>query len=81
MGTDVINAAGCLEEFEISKAMGKMIIPVGSTGYAAKAIMDEIRGDLDSKYAYLKDEWDVLEKETDIDKLVGAVLRVIEREN
>ena len=81
VGTDVINAAGCLEEFEISKAMGKMIIPVGSTGYAAKAIMDEIRGDLDSKYAYLKDEWDVLEKETDIDKLVGAVLRVIEREN
>lgn len=79
-GKDVINATGCLEEFEISKAMGKMIIPVGSTGYAAKAIMDEIRGDLDSKYAYLKDEWDVLEKETDIDKLVGAVLRVIGRE-
>ena len=42
--------------------------------------MDEIRGELDSKYAYLKDDWDVLEKETDIDKLVGAVLRVIGRE-
>ena len=53
---------------------------MGSTGYAAKAIMDEIRGELDSKYAYLKDDWDVLEKETDIDKLVGAVLRVIGRE-
>lgn len=74
---DVINATGCQEEFEISKEMGKIIIPVGSTGYAAKAIMDEIKGELDDKYGYLKSEWDALEKEKDIDKLIGTVMRVI----
>lgn len=47
--TDV---AGCLEEFEISRKKGKSIIPVASTGRAARSIMEEIKKSMDD-YLYL----------------------------
>ena len=34
-------ADGCIQEFEIAKAKGNLIIPIGSTGYAAKVISDD----------------------------------------
>ena len=35
---EVVEADGCLQEFEIAKSLGRVIIPIGSTGYAAKTI-------------------------------------------
>ena len=36
---NVANADSCWEEYEIAKAAGNVIIPLGSTGYVAKAIL------------------------------------------
>lgn len=68
----IIDAAGCWEEFEIAKENKDIIIPVGSTGYMAKKIWDEVKANIDD-YKYLKNYIDVLETETDVNKLVETV--------
>lgn len=75
----LIDAAGCLEEFRISKKKGKVIIPIGSTGYAAKTILEELKRDID-KYIYLKDELPVLENETDVTKIIEAIIRIMKKQ-
>lgn len=70
-----INSNGCREEFEIAKQDGKIIIPLGSTGYMAKEIFDEIKNDKE-RYSYLRPYWDVLETETDIDRLIQVVIKI-----
>lgn len=35
-GGVIVNAEGCWEEYEIAKSLGKIIIPLGCTGYMAK---------------------------------------------
>ena len=72
------DAAGCLEEFEISRKKGKIIIPVASTGYAAKTIMEEIKKDI-GNYSYLKDELSILENETDVQKLTDTIIRILKK--
>lgn len=74
---DIIEADGCIQEYEIANARGNVIIPIGSTGYAAKAIMEKMKTDPD-KYPYLKNEFSVLESETDIDKIVSTIIKIIE---
>ncbi len=78
-GGILTDAAGCLEEFEISRKRGKIIIPVASTGSAARAIMEEIKKKMDD-YPYLKEEISVLENETDLQKLTDAVVRIIKKQ-
>lgn len=73
-------ADGCIKEFEIAKEKGNIIIPVGSTGYAAKVIWDEMKSNI-TKYPYLSDAIDKLETETDIDKIVSTILQIIKRQN
>lgn len=43
-------ANGMLEEFEITKRLGKFPIPIGATGYAAQQIWDEVNSSLDQYY-------------------------------
>ena len=45
-----IIANGVLEEFEITKRLGKYPIPVGATGYAARQIWQEVTSSLDHFY-------------------------------
>ena len=68
-------ADGCLEEFQIAKEKGRVIIPIGSTGDAADAILAEVKENKE-KYPYLKKYFDILENETDIDKIVNTVLEI-----
>ncbi|WP_028865371.1 SIR2 family protein [Psychromonas aquimarina] len=42
VNNEVVDAIGLIREFEISKAMGNLCIPIGSTGYATKIISDLI---------------------------------------
>ena len=72
-------ADGCIQEFEIAKAKGNLIIPIGSTGYAAKAISDEVKCNI-SDYPYLSDTIERLETETDIDSIVALVMDVIKKQ-
>ncbi|MBQ6039885.1 MAG: SIR2 family protein [Oscillospiraceae bacterium] len=73
----IIEANGCLQEFEIAKAKGNIIIPIGSTGYAAKTILENVKKDM-ANYDYLSKYTDILETETDIDKLIRCVIEIIQ---
>ena len=69
-------ADGCIQEFDIAKDKGNIIIPIGSTGYAAKNICDNVKCDL-AAYPYLSGVIDDLETETDIDVIISLVLGII----
>ena len=77
-GTTVV-ANGCFEEFEIAKKHGRIIIPIGSTGYAAKKIWEEIKDDT-ANYSYLSGYMDLLGEETDIQKLAAIVVEIAKTE-
>ncbi|OWZ83377.1 SIR2 family protein [Natranaerobius trueperi] len=74
--TGIINAAGVFEEFEIAKEYNKIIIPIGSTGYAAKEILQEVKSNLD-KYWYLKDSIQILENESNGQKLINEIINIL----
>ena len=73
----IIEANGCMQEFEIAKSKGNTIIPIGSTGYAAKTILETVKKDM-ANYDYLSKYIDILETETDIDKLIRCVIEIIQ---
>ena len=73
----IIEANGCMQEFEIAKSKGNIIIPIGSTGYAAKTILETVKKDM-ANYDYLSKYIDILETETDIDKLIRCVIEIIQ---
>lgn len=73
---NIVEANGCIQEFEIAKAKGNLIIPIGSTGYAAKTILERVKVDA-ADYPYLSSYLAQLETETDIDKLVEIVTDII----
>ena len=72
-------ADGCIQEFEIAKVKGNLIIPIGSTGYAAKVISDEVKCNI-SDYPYLSNVIGRWETETDIDSIVTLVMDVIKKQ-
>ena len=79
---NIITAPGCLDEYHIAKAEGNCIIPIGSTGYAAKDIYDEVKTEMvvdPDAYPYLKGYIDDLGSVTDIDKLVRIVVEIVRK--
>lgn len=75
---NVVLADGVKKEFEIAKNKRKFIIPIGSTGYVSKEILDEVKSDLNN-YWYLKDSIDILEKGSNPDVLIDEVLKIIKK--
>lgn len=69
-------ANGCLEEFELAKKRGRIIIPIGSTGYAAKQIWEEIKND-PANYTYLSEYMDKLGEETDINNITAMIVDIV----
>lgn len=47
---NIIEADGMMEEFEITKNLGKYPIPVGATGWAAQKIWQEVTANLENYY-------------------------------
>lgn len=76
---NIVEADGCIQEFEIAKAKGNLIIPIGSTGYAAKTIFDRVKAD-SADFPYLTSYLAQLESETDIDKLVEVIIEIIQNQ-
>lgn len=72
----VVSASGMMEEFRIAKERGKIIIPIGSTGAAAKEIFDEMKDSGD--YSYLNDYWNVLENEENTENVFDTIVKIIE---
>ena len=73
-----IEADGCIQEFEIALEKGNIIIPIGSTGHAARTIMDRVKAD-SARYPYLKPFISQLENETDSRKIVETVMTIVTR--
>lgn len=77
---NIINANGMEEEFEISKKQGKMIIPLGCTGYEARAIWDEMSKNYEEYYnikdKQLKEMFDKLNEKGEIDSICNNVINI-----
>ena len=71
-----INSTGCLDEYELAKKHKHVIIPIGSTGYAAKEIYDDVKKNI-VDHPYLVDVIDDLGTETDVDSIIKLVEKVI----
>lgn len=67
-------ASGMLEEFQIAKDEGKIIIPIASTGFAAKNIFDQTKGE---GFDYLDRHRDILEEEKDCRKVFSKIDSII----
>ena len=74
----IVEADGCIEEFQIAKENKDIIIPIGSTGYAANSILNEIKTNI-GKYPYLEDYLGILETETDISKIIDTVIAIAKK--
>ena len=72
----VVEADGCIQEFEIAREKGNAIIPIGSTGFAAKTILERVKADID-KYPYLCPYVTRLESETEINSIIETVMAVV----
>lgn len=68
----IIDAQGCWDEFEAARDNKNIIIPIGSTGFMAKRIFDEVKSNIDD-YKYLEKYIDILETETDVNRLAETV--------
>ena len=72
----IVLADGMLEEFKIAQELGKFIIPIGSTGFVAKEILNEISQD---DYWYLSDSINVLMESRDSSLLIAEVKKILEK--
>ncbi len=77
MGEKLQIAEGVTKEFEIARNKGKFVIPIGSTGFASKQIFEEIKKD-SSNYPYIEDYLEILENETDVNKIINTILKIVE---
>lgn len=75
----IIDAPGCWQEFIVARDNKNVIIPIGSTGFMAKRILDEVKANIDD-YNYLKKYIKTLETETDVDKIVEVVTTIIKEQ-
>lgn len=73
-----VEAKGCWQEYQIAKEQGCIIIPIGSTGDVAEKILDEMKHNIDL-YDYIEDSVNILENETDVEKIIETVLKIANR--
>ena len=70
------NSKGVMHDFKRAKELNRFIIPVASTGYAAKEIFEEMKTNI-CLYPYLTPFIGTLSKETDPNELVNVILECI----
>ena len=75
----VVNADGCKEEFEIAVQKERIVIPIGSTGYMAKELLGIVEQNPEN-YPYLNGYTDMLESETDCQKLIDLIIEIIDNQ-
>lgn len=67
---------GLFEEFKIAKEQGKIIVPIGSTGEAAKEIFEEIEKNIEN-YSYLREYLPTLKDSTNERELVSTIEKIL----
>ena len=78
-GSEIVDATGCIQEYEIAKENGNIIIPIGATGYAAWKIYSDIKNNI-SNYKYLSRYIDQLGVETDIGKITDIIMKILKEQ-
>jgi Sir2- and TIR-associating SLOG family/SIR2-like domain len=79
---NVVPANGVRREFEIAKAKGLLLIPVGATGSMAKELWQEVTNHFDDYYpahAALKPLFESLGDPKDSKRLIDAVIDIINK--
>lgn len=74
----VVLTDGVYQEFKIAQKANAYIIPIGSTGYVAKQIWDEVCVHIND-YPYLKSEESVLRESTDPAKIICSIMKILSR--
>lgn len=72
------NSRGTFEEYEIAKSMGKIIIPIGVTGYSSRVIFNDVKKNI-INYPYLEQYINVLEKEKNVNTLSSCIISILNR--
>lgn len=72
-------ADGMLKEFAIAKSKSSIIIPVGSTGWAAQKIFKEVEAEID-KYSYLSEYLGTLRSCTDPSELIQVICAIANKQ-
>jgi hypothetical protein len=73
---DAVIADGVLKEYEIAKELQSAIIPIGSTGWAALKILDDVKKNIDH-YPYLTAHVEDLNTCTEPEKLITLIRTII----
>lgn len=78
---DIVEANGVLREFEISKKIGNVCIPIAFTGYAAKSIYESILSEPEKYYENPKEVLPYIEKlannEAPLDEKVKTLVELL----
>ena len=71
-----IIADGCINEYEIAREKNNIIIPIGSTGFAAKEIYENVKRNMED-YLYLSSYIDRLGTEENIDCIIDIIVEIV----
>lgn len=71
---NIVKSPGCIEEYEISKEQGNLLIPLSTTGGASLAIWDK-----EEKRGFIDDELKKLKTEVNPERIVEIVINIIEK--
>lgn len=81
----IVDADGMYEEFEIAKNQGKLIVPIGCTGYVAERIWNELSSQFETFYRNnspeLRIAFEELNKKDTVENLISKVLKFIQLVN
>lgn len=81
----IVDANGMYEEFEIAKSQGKLIVPIGCTGYIAEKIWNEVSCQFEIFYgnnsSELRKAFDGLNEKDTVENLISKVLKFIQLAN
>ena len=72
-------ADGMIKEFKIAKEKSCIIIPLGSTGWAAEYIFKEVARDIPS-YPYLTEYLEILRSSTNTEELIRTVCTIVNQQ-
>lgn len=75
---DITLASGMYEEYELAKASNAYIIPIGSTGFVAEQIWNDVNSNLE-KYPYLVEDMDILKDCTAPQRITDTILKILSR--
>lgn len=76
---EYVNSTGMMKEYMLAKKMGRIIIPIGGTGYTAKEIWSDVKANI-SLYPYLEKYIEVLGTPLEtscVERLVKCIVQII----